>query len=1576
MTTHETAAGDPGPALERLLGEAAAAADAADAEKLDLEAVAALEASTELDALLEACELDALAGLLERTTARIADNQAPESERERREAVWRVLDLVRRPAVLRRIDGNARPAWTERILAGVDASHLTVGPLFRNRARLYGSKTLLRVPRSGGVAAWSWRRAAARVEELARGLWLLVDEDAPAPIAILSENRVEMALVDLACLSSGLVNVLVPPNSTDDDVGYILKHSGAGVVVVSNAAQLRKVVANRERLPDLRHVVLIDTPQGLGVDGRQAERMLTLEQVKARGRRKSARCVETRGNAVRVDDLATIMYTSGTTGMPKGIRFSQRNLVFKRFARALALPEIGEDDRFLCFLPLAHTFGRFLELLGCVFWGATYCFLESPAVDAMIRAMRRERPSVFISVPKKWIQLYEAVAQRADPLSAPDEQLALATREVTGGSLRLGLSAAGHLDADIFRFFQRQGVELVSGFGMTEATGGATMTPPGEYRDGSLGKPLPGIDIELAEDGELLMRGPYVMLGYLDPPDGEPSFDDDGWFHSGDLMEIDAEGHIRLVDRKKEIYKNIKGETIAPQRVENLFRDLESVGRAFLVGDHREYNTLLIYPNPSYEELDFSGMPADEIRDHFRSLAVSVNQFLAPFERIVDFAIVDRDLDPERGELTAKGTPRRLTVARNFAAAIEPMYRRTVLKIGGVELTAPNWLLQALGLTAQDLRVDGSHIVFPSAGGRLHVSRHAADVARIGSCLYRHGTTPIDLGVLAGTPRLWLGNEALVRFLPLADDDRQRPGHRGTEIQWVSRATPFEPTEADVAALRALAEREAVDLDGIDHAARMIAARDPVCALPAVDYLESLLTRVKGPLAERALLVLSRASTVEALAVHRRALTALVAAEHDSRFETTLERFLDDGPSILDEATRHELCERDLSESRLESFVRVTREICRDSARSDVAEALLDFLAEYGAGHPVRYRRLRAFLTRMSLFADDERVRLRAAGAVEQLRGEFRQWLGLNAQIAVDPETGEEYRWGDVIVFDDDVPQRDRGRLLDAIGNTALLREALFLFSKALIRLSDIPPGGVWLRLLGSLRGKSVYRVTIQTRYQGHFDLAVNVNDTLQREEVQEEIHWLILGGESGDRAPLVEDFGGHWFEQDLWSEEFIAGETLARAMKRLARRDEERFRTIWPFLAWTALSGYVDFWERTGRRWEIADATMTNVVVPTDDYQTGVRIVSVSSRRHHDGILGMLRSFVDEFVRPAEGQYPQLAGLADHNVVFSSLLEIVGEEEGLALLEGSLRGGKQAADGELRGQLKSFISRVRGGGFRPRRLHFATLRYLRWEQLGELATPSARARTLQELYDTYGLAGLASDSPEVRVRFFRDTVFRDCAPALAEGLEELTAKLRSRELIGDELIDAVADLRSRLDLGPEEDYFLARLSLPYLRPEDAAGFVSSHLGGKHQSEIVVTLEDSSGAPFRVRHALNPKEVERLHRLFLAAKLDIRFRPEHRYLVALTERGQIAGGIYYETEEDGETAHLEKIVVSERFRRKGVADGLMNELFNRLRVAGIQTVTTGFFRPEYFYGYGFSIEKRYAGLVKALQETP
>jgi len=685
-------------------------------------------------------------------------------------------------------------------------------------------------------------------------------------------------------------------------------------------------------------------------------------------------------------------------------------------------------------------------MTGCVFWGATYCFAENPAVETLMRQMQEQEPTVFVSIPVKWMQLYDAIREQVDVGSASDTAILETTRRLTGGKLRWGISAAGYLDPDVFRFFQRQGIELLSGFGMTEATGGITMTPPGRYKDDSLGVPLPGIEIALAGDGELKIRGPYVMTGYLDPPEKEPAVDDEGWFHTGDLMEMDRDGEIRIVDRKKEIYKNVKGETVAPQRVENLFRDFDSVGRVFVVGDHREYNTALIYPNPESGGLDLAALSDHELKAHFGSLVVSANSFLAPFERIVDFAVIDRDFTADHGELTPKGTFRRKTVERNFSDLIRTLYRRARLRMGAVELLFPNWLFQTLGVTAQDLRVAAEKLTLASVGAPLTVRRKAPDRVQVGQVVYRTRGGTVDLGALLSTPRLWLGNEELVEFAPLEPEARQRRPALG--IEWESRTAPFEASAQALQEASALLDRRELDLMDVHRAALLLESGEEPHAVLALRVFHRVLELTEGPVVEASRQVLRRASRSAATEVRRRAFQVLLPAEQPQRFRRTLASFLDAPGETLDRETAAVFVERGIPADCLDAFVEEAEERCLRSGAPDQSRAesgaLLGFLADYGAAHPSSYRRLRAFVTRIAMVAEASQTQTAAAAAQRKLEVGFRSWLGPPSRIAVDPETGLEYRWSDVVAFAEDVEPEARERLLGAIESTPVLREAAF----------------------------------------------------------------------------------------------------------------------------------------------------------------------------------------------------------------------------------------------------------------------------------------------------------------------------------------------------------------------------------------------------------------------------------------------------------------------------------------------------------------------------------------------------
>jgi predicted GNAT family N-acyltransferase len=1273
------------------------------------------------------------------------------------------------------------------------------------------------------------------------------------------------------------------------------------------------------------------------------------------------------------------MFTSGTTGNPKGIQFSQQNIVFKRFARAMALPEIGEDDSFLSYLPLFHTFGRWLEMTGSIYWGARYVFMENPAPEIMIENMQRVKPTIFISIPKKWYQIYEMVTKQINIVEASDEDIQNVVNHLTGGQLKWGLSAAGYLDVEVFQFFQRHHIELMSGFGMTEATGGITMTPPGKYKPDSLGKALPGIELKLGDDGELLIKGPYVMMGYVNPEESDAPMKN-GWLATGDIMQFN-EGFMQIIDRKKEIYKNVKGETIAPQKIENYFRDFDFLKHVFLVGDNKPYNTLLIYPDYAYKEIDFKGMGDEEIRSYFSSVIVSVNRFLAPYERIVDFAIIDRDFDPDKNELTPKGTYKRKIVEKNFSDFIHQMYDRHYVPIGirNRELRLPNWFLRDKGLTPNEIIYNDNQLQLKKSSKELKI-RLKGDKVQIGDYNYKFPGNVIDLGKILTDPVLWLGNTAIVEFAGSRIFKWKRHGNSKEELRYHS-SIDFPRLEKEFFVVWLDAKgREEISLEGLHGAAALLRENNENYSTVIMEYLGRA-TKDKNQNYNRyAREILRRTLEYSSLNIQRESFILLLNTSLEAVSEQVNRSFLDRSVNFINKDVIEKICLNGFDDEKMTLLFQITRQYCSKGDKRAIK--LLQLLSRYGATHPTRYKVIRQFLASCQIGEYEPHIIKAARSARLDSRSGFRRWLGTTQEVAVDIETGEEYHWEDVIIFEETIDLKDEKRLLAAIKNTTLIREAVFLFSKGvLVRLNDIPPGGIWISLLGREHGKAVYRVTIQTRYQGGFDIAVNVNHSLTFENIIDEINWLIQSGTTAGAVKLVEDFGGYWKEYDLWSEEFIQGETAGKFIIRHARQKEpgvsERLIQIWPYFIWTGINAYIQFWTRTKRRLEIKEPAPDNIIIPVHDYQTGSRIVSISSRRKHKNPLDMIKNFSKYYIDSVEDDYPVLRGIGKSEYIFSAVIEALGPEQGINLLEECLkllnRKKTDSKEKQISKDLQKYLSKFRKTGFIPKRLYFAIRRYNRWRQLSPSATELAQASTLSEIFSTYELHLLEIDYPETRTRYFKETVFAGANKKLINKLDEIISEQQKGHLSLDRFTQFISTLQKSIDLTEDEIFFLTRLSYPHLQPTDTADLISTERGGISHTDLVVKSRDYEGGSFFIRTPVNPKEIARLHQLFLINNLSVQFKPDHLYLIALNERNQLIGGLFY-SKVDRETAHIEKIVVADYYRKKGVSDGILKEFFKRMKNEHYEFVTTGFFRPEYFYRFGFKIERKYAGLVKKLSE--
>jgi long-chain acyl-CoA synthetase len=526
----------------------------------------------------------------------------------------------------------------------------------------------------------SWDEAAERIDDLAHGL-LARGVRKGDRVAVLSRTRLEWILLDWALMSIGAVVVGLYPTSTAKECEYILGHCEAVLAFAEDEDQTRKLVSVRGTLPALREIVPFDRLPKLEAEGRLAKNL--------------------QPEPVEEDDLATLIYTSGTTGPPKGCMLTHRNLVTAATCVVEGLQHPG--DVVLLFLPLAHSYGR-LAHQAAAHRGATVAFVAD--VTRVPEAMSAVRPTILPSVPRVYEKVHAntlgeieragglrrriglwalgvgARASRARREGRPvsrvlklEERLADRlvfgkVRERLGGRLRLGISGAAPLSPEVMEFFHALGVPVVEGYGLTETASSATVNEIEDFRIGTVGRTVDGTEVRLADDGEILIRSDSVFAGYYKEPEAtEAALTEDGWLRTGDVGEIDADGFLRITDRKKDIIITAGGKNIAPQNLENALKTSRFVSHAIVVGDRRPYVTALLTLDEA--EVAASGRAPHELA---QELVDGVNHDRTRVEQIKRFVILPRDFSQEEGEVTPTLKLRRNVIHEHFADEIEQLY--------------------------------------------------------------------------------------------------------------------------------------------------------------------------------------------------------------------------------------------------------------------------------------------------------------------------------------------------------------------------------------------------------------------------------------------------------------------------------------------------------------------------------------------------------------------------------------------------------------------------------------------------------------------------------------------------------------------------------------------------------------------------------------------------------------------------------------------------------------------------------------------------------------------------------------
>ncbi len=550
----------------------------------------------------------------------------------------------------------------------------------------------------------SWAEAAERVENLANGLLARGVQKGDA-FATLAGTTLEWALFDFALAQVGAVGAPVYANSSPGDVAYVLDHSESIGVLCEDEAQQAKVAEVRGTLPRLRHVLTFEDLPALEAEG-------------AAFKTAHPSALDVAVAAIDEEDLFTFIYTSGTTGPPKGCMIRHRNY-YAMVSVIDHLPGyVHENDLTLLYLPLAHNFGRALHLAG-PYVGYTTAFLPDPMQTAA--ALMTLRPTVLPSVPRVFEKIHAAIISAIDDTTGVKRRLAdwslSVGREVSkregagqalggllsaklrvadalllkkirsrlGGRLRTPVSGGAPLAQEIAEFFDAIGIRIYEAYGLTECTTGATTNTPEHWRFGTVGQAFPGFELRIADDGELLIRSDTVFAGYYKDPEATAEvLDADGWLHSGDIAEIDADGFVKITDRKKDIIVTAGGKNIAPQNIENDLKGSKYISQALVVGDRKPYVAALLTLDPAEigkwaRAAGVTGAIPDlavneKVIALVRTIVDDVNGGRSRFEQIKRFAILPRDFTIDDGEITPTLKLKRRVAIAHFADAVEGLY--------------------------------------------------------------------------------------------------------------------------------------------------------------------------------------------------------------------------------------------------------------------------------------------------------------------------------------------------------------------------------------------------------------------------------------------------------------------------------------------------------------------------------------------------------------------------------------------------------------------------------------------------------------------------------------------------------------------------------------------------------------------------------------------------------------------------------------------------------------------------------------------------------------------------------------
>ncbi len=1493
---------------------------------------------------------------------------------KRNKVLWhRYLHITGKSRFLQNlIERTLQYRWAETTFKIIRLSEYTLLDMFENHVSEHPKHTLFTEISNEESTDWSYEQIQRHIREIATILYSSVESN--PRVAIFSENNLENACCDLACLFYDILNTPLNIHFDGSTLIEIFDQLKINIAVTDTLERcnLLQEIRKQTKIPFRIFVLnpyLADNEENILYLNESCKRIdcKDTENILANRKRK------------RLDQVSTVMFTSGSTGKPKGICFSQYNIVTKRFARAAALPQVGDHEVLLCYLPLFHTFGRYLELLGSIYWGGTYVFPDNPSAETLIALFPRINPTGFISIPLRWTQLQEYCLEKMEPI--PDEKIRNVTfRSIVGNRLRWGISAAGYLDPKIFHFFHRQGVKLCSGFGMTEATGGITMTPPDQYIDNTHGIPLPGARTRLGVNNELQVAGPYIGR-YLDQisADGSIPYDDgvnpDFWLATGDVFRISLEGFYEIVDRIKDIYKNNKGQTIAPRKVEKKFISVPGIKHTFLIGDGKPYNTLFIVP-----EFDDSVLKPlktrEQQREYFRQIITSANQDLAPYERVINYTIINRNFDIEKNEITPKGTFNRKIIENNFKNEIEELYQSNYIELTykSFRIRIPRWFFRDLGILEDDIKIVHGGLLNRRTGKLLSIFACSdPTIVQIGDLEYRFSNQIIDLGLFTRQPKLWIGNPNLIQFSPVREgwDVSLNSISEQILIPWKSARKYQADKFADSKQITN------PNLLKLNQLVSDMYFSNSEKALHAVREIEKRLKTAETRVAE---LIRHR---LEALARHPDenvrclAYKILLIDEPKLDYSKAFPSFIDSGLTFLNKASIEEIAFSRLEKRRLDALrrrlfiYRLQLEWPVKKATRQQFINLFQLLVSFVGYHAEFYNSVRAELASWVLHRSDLELAKIAQKYFTKLFQNF------EAKLEIETPKYTIKDWNDRLVFDDGLSRNEINRIKKVLIGTTFLKQSIMLaFDEDNFELKDVPKGGIWISRLQSSHYYLLYRMSINTIDGKHFDLQLVLRETLQAINILESVHWLeaVAGYPFG--PPVLPRLGCYRPELGARSMVYLNEITVWGKIRQLSSvyftGGAFPKPNAWRKLFVSALSAFFRGWRNSGNRIIPGSISPSNVVVPELDFRESATILSLVGWQEYKNTLSLINPMLQNFFAKTNANFPWCDVQLNVDWIFDACVEALGSEaaqEFFGHLKEDLKKNKlkHIDKKEFSKRLDNYIERNKDEYYKPLPLLNAIERYTNWEKLNPMATPIAMEQTINEVYHLYRLDRF----PEIaRYHLYRHTYFSNSDPSVQNAFDKLlNALIVNRKKPAVQFLE-LSDLQAALKDSSDRDIF-SRMVFPHYQRKEKLEVLK--IGESEREQVIVhsTITDKYGNTYTFRAPVEPAEIGQLYRIFFNENFPKQISEQDRHFVVIDAQEKVVGGICYQIQEK-HIAQIEGTAVSSPIKERGIGKAIIEDFCSRMASQDIHVIKAHFFFRPFYEKLGFHVDKQWGALVKFL----